>query len=99
MIAQRFGFTADFLMERNTDCISDDVQGSTSVAGGMEKVRPGTGRETGLGHAVSDLKKIRCGFKDQARARHRGEKCGLVNRCGLFLTGLLFCFTRTSKTN
>jgi len=27
-----------------------DVHGSTSVAGGREKVRPGTGREAGLGH-------------------------------------------------
>ncbi len=24
------------------------------------------------------LKKIPCGFKEQARARHTGEKCGLV---------------------
>ncbi|MCI0505148.1 MAG: error-prone DNA polymerase [Gammaproteobacteria bacterium] len=28
-----------------------DVQGRTNVARGMEKVRPGTGREAGLGHA------------------------------------------------
>jgi hypothetical protein len=32
-----------------------DVQGCTSVAGGKEKVRPGTGREAGLGHAGSGL--------------------------------------------
>ncbi len=28
--------------------------------------------------AYSRLKKIPCGFKQQARARHTGEKCGLV---------------------
>jgi hypothetical protein len=43
MITQRFGATVDFLMERNTDCIPDDVYGSTSVAGGRT---PGaTGRK------------------------------------------------------
>jgi hypothetical protein len=31
-----------------------DVQGCTSVTRGQEKVRPGTGREAGLGHARSD---------------------------------------------
>ena len=40
-------------------------------------MRPGTGRETGLGHAVSGLRKMACGFRDQVRARHRGEKSGL----------------------
>ena len=30
-----------------------DVHGCTSAARGMEKVRPGTGREAGLGHAGS----------------------------------------------
>jgi hypothetical protein len=54
-----------------------DVHGRTSVAGGKEKVRPGTGREAGLGHAGSDLKKILCGNKDQARSCRSGEKCGL----------------------
>jgi len=28
--------------------------------------------------AYCRLKKITCGFKEQARARHPGEKCGLV---------------------
>jgi hypothetical protein len=28
--------------------------------------------------AYSRLKKIPCGFKEQARARHPGEKCGLA---------------------
>jgi hypothetical protein len=31
--------------------------------------------------AGSDLKKMCCGFKDQARARLRGEKCGLSHWC------------------
>ncbi len=47
MIAQGFGFTRDFLKERNNS-------------------------------AYCRLKKIPCGFKEQARARHPGEKCGLV---------------------
>ncbi len=38
------------------------------IAGGREKVRPGTGREAGLGHAGSDVKKILCGNKDQVRS-------------------------------
>ncbi len=46
MIAQGFGFTGDFLKERNNS-------------------------------AYFRLKKIPCGFKQQARARHTGEKCGL----------------------
>ncbi len=46
MIAQGFGFTRDFLKERNNS-------------------------------AYFRLKKIPCGFKQQARARHPGEKCGL----------------------
>ncbi len=46
MIAQGFGFTMDFLKERNNN-------------------------------AYFRLKKIPCGFKQQARARHTGEKCGL----------------------
>jgi len=29
--------TVDFLMERKTDCLFDDVQGSTSVAGGRRR--------------------------------------------------------------
>jgi hypothetical protein len=41
-------------------------------------VRPGTGREAGLGHAGSDVKKILCGNKDQARSCRSGEKCGLA---------------------
>ena len=32
------------------------------VAGGREKVRPGTGREAGLGHAGSDLSKLPVGL-------------------------------------
>jgi hypothetical protein len=47
MIAQGFGFTRDFLKERNN-------------------------------RAYFRLKKIPCGFKEQARARHPGEKCGLA---------------------
>ena len=47
MIAQDFGFTRDFLKERNTS-------------------------------VYSRLKKIPCEFKEQARARHPGEICGLV---------------------
>jgi len=47
MIAQGFGFTRDFLKERNNS-------------------------------AYCRLKKITCGFKEQARARHPGEKCGLA---------------------
>ena len=46
MIAQGFGFTRDFLKERNNS-------------------------------AYFRLKKIPCGFKEQARVRHPGEKCGL----------------------
>jgi hypothetical protein len=46
MIAQGFGFTRDFLKERNNS-------------------------------AYFRLKKIPCEFKEQARARHPGEKCGL----------------------
>jgi hypothetical protein len=46
MIAQGFGFTRDFLKERNNS-------------------------------AYCRLKKIPCGFKEQARVRHPGEKCGL----------------------
>ncbi len=46
IIAQGFGFTRDFLKERNNS-------------------------------AYCRLKKIPCGFKEQARARHPGEKCGL----------------------
>jgi len=29
------------------------------------------------------LRKIPCGFKDQARARHPGEKCGLAHAAKL----------------
>jgi hypothetical protein len=47
IIAQDFGFTRDFLKERNNS-------------------------------AYCRLKKIPCGFKEQARACHPGEKCGLV---------------------
>jgi len=47
MIAQGFGFTRDFLKERNNS-------------------------------AYFRLKKIPCGFKEQARARHPGEICGLA---------------------
>jgi len=47
MIAQGFGFTRDFLKERNN-------------------------------RAYFRLKKIPCGFKEQARARHPGEICGLA---------------------
>ncbi len=46
MIAQGFGFTRNFLKERNNS-------------------------------AYFRLKKIPCGFKQQARARLTGEKCGL----------------------
>jgi hypothetical protein len=46
MIAQSFGFTRDFLKERNN-------------------------------RAYFRLKKIPCEFKEQARARHPGVKCGL----------------------
>ena len=46
MIAQGFGFTGDFLKERNNS-------------------------------AYFRLKEIPCEFKEQARARHPGEKCGL----------------------
>ncbi len=46
IIAQGFGFTRDFLKERNNS-------------------------------VYCRLKKIPCGFKQQARARHPGEKCGL----------------------
>jgi len=46
MIAPGFGFTRDFLKERNNS-------------------------------AYCRLKKIPCEFKEQARARHPGEKCGL----------------------
>ncbi len=49
MIAQGFGFTRNFLKERNNS-------------------------------AYFRLKKIPCGFKQQARARHTGEKCGLTAR-------------------
>ena len=45
MIAQGFGFTRDFLKERNNS-------------------------------AYLRLKKIPCGFKEQARARHPGAKYG-----------------------
>jgi len=47
MIAQGFGFTRDFLKERNNS-------------------------------AYCRLKNIPCEFKEQARARHPGEKCGLA---------------------
>ncbi len=47
MIAQGFGFTGNFLKERNNSAY----------------FRP---------------KKNPCGFKEQARARHTGEKCGLA---------------------
>ncbi len=50
MIAQDFGFTGNFLKERNNS-------------------------------AYFRLKKIPCGFKEQARARHTGEKCGLEQLC------------------
>jgi hypothetical protein len=46
-IAQGFGFTRDFLKERNNS-------------------------------AYCRLKKIPFGFKEQARARYPGEKCGLA---------------------
>jgi len=49
IIAQGFGFTRDFLKERNNS-------------------------------AYCRLKKIPCGFKEQARARHPDEKCGLGKR-------------------
>jgi hypothetical protein len=47
MIAQGFGFTRDYLKERNNS-------------------------------TYCRLKKIPCGCKEQARARHPGEKCGLA---------------------
>ncbi len=50
MIAQDFGFTGNFLKERNNS-------------------------------AYFRLKKIPCGFKEQARARHTGEKFGLAVAC------------------
>jgi len=49
MIAQSFGFTRDFLKERNNS-------------------------------AYFRLKKIPREFKEQARARHPGERCGLFVR-------------------
>jgi hypothetical protein len=49
MIAQGFGFTRDFLKERNNS-------------------------------AYCRLNKIPCVFKEQARARHPGEKCRLEVR-------------------
>jgi len=49
IIAQGFGFTMDFLKERNN-------------------------------RAYFRLKKIHCGFKEQARARHPGEIYGLGPR-------------------
>ena len=52
MIAPGFGFTRDFLKERNNS-------------------------------AYCRLKKITCGFKEQARIRHPGEKCGLGTRPGV----------------
>ena len=39
-------------------CASRHLDILSIVAGGMEKVRPGTGREAGLGHAGSDLLKL-----------------------------------------
>jgi hypothetical protein len=57
MIAQGFGFTRDFLKERNTS-------------------------------AYFRLKKIPGEFKEQARARHPGERCGLSlysHRCDPFM--------------
>jgi len=42
------------------------------IAVGMEKVRPGTGREVGLGHAGSDEPKARISIADihQVMQRH-----------------------------
>jgi hypothetical protein len=58
IIAQGFGFTRDFLKERNNS-------------------------------AYCRLKKIPCGFKEQARDRHPGEKYGLGTKCNrLFKQGL-----------
>jgi hypothetical protein len=59
IIAQGFGFTRDFLKERNNS-------------------------------AYCRLKKIHCEFKEQARARHPGEKCGLGARFYL-ITGVNVC--------
>jgi len=56
MIAQDFGFTRDFLKERNNS-------------------------------TYCRLKKIPCGFKEQARARHPGEKCGLSFTHHQFIVG------------
>ena len=62
------------------DAGSDRRTWKYKCRGRQEKVRPGTGREAGLGHAGSDVKKILCGNKDQARSCRSGEKCGLVVR-------------------
>jgi len=60
------------------DAASDRCTWKYKCRGRQEKVRPGTGREAGLGHAASDGKKILCGNKDQARPCRCGEKSGLI---------------------
>ena len=63
IIAQGFGFTRDYLKERNNS-------------------------------AYCRLKKIPCEFKEQARARHPGEKCGLVISDNLIACKISFNLTR-----
>ncbi len=45
------------------------------VAGGMEKVRPGTGREAGLGHAGSDVFTLPHSQVNDRRERCPGKPC------------------------
>jgi hypothetical protein len=78
MIKQGFGFTRHFLKEWNNRVYFRRCTGRYKCRERQEKVRPVTGREAGLGHAGSELKKMPCGFKDQARARQSREKCGLI---------------------
>jgi len=52
------------------------LQGCRYVARGREKVRPGTGREAGLGHAGSDApgEKVRPGTGREAGLGHARER-------------------------
>jgi hypothetical protein len=71
MIAQRFGATKDYPRKRNNSVYSRLTNPPGADLNSHQAGPKGGGQE-------ARSNKILCGFKDQARTRHPGEKCGLV---------------------
>jgi hypothetical protein len=70
MIAQRFEFTKDYPKERNNSAYFRLTNPPGADLNNRQAGPKGGGQE-------ARSSRIFCGFKDQARARHPGEKCGL----------------------